>query len=44
MAKKFTDTEISSLAKELLEAMQATDKALADLKDKAADIQRKHKE
>ena len=44
MAKKFTDTEISKLAEELLGAMQATDKALGELKDTAADIKRKHKE
>ncbi len=36
MTKKFTDPQISELAKELLQAMQATDKALNELKDTAA--------
>ena len=44
MTKKFNDPEISKLAQELLAAMQVTDKALNELKGKAADIKRKHKE
>ncbi len=43
MTKKFTDPEISKLAKELLGAMQATDKALNELKDTAAKIKTKDK-
>ena len=44
MTKKFTDPEISKLAQELLGAMQATDKRLAELKAEAAEIKAKYKD
>lgn len=44
MTKKFTDPDISKLAKELLGAMQATDKELAQLKEQAAEIKAKYKD
>ena len=42
---KFGDIEISRLAKQLVtEAMPATDKKLAELQERAAEIKRKYKE
>ena len=44
MIKKFSDPTISDLAKELLGAMQATDKELAKLKAEAKQIKAKYKD